>query len=133
MSFSDSLEVDVLTWAFTDDAAPTRPTAWYVALFSTSPGEAGTGTELTGTGYARQQVTGGFTTPASGAAGCSNPAAITYTNSGGTNWPAASHFGIFTASTGGTYLGGAALAASKTVGPGDSATFAIGDLVITLD
>jgi len=133
MSLSDTLEVEVLTWAFTNDAAPTRPTAWYVALFTADPGETGASGEMTGTGYARAAVTNGFSTPTSGAVGCSNEADLVFTNSGGTAWTEATYFGVFGHLSNATpFYGGGQLTAPKTVGAGDTATFATGDLDITL-
>jgi hypothetical protein len=55
MSFSNTYETIVLQWTFTNTSV-TRPTAWYVALFTSDPGEASGGTELSGNGYARQSV-----------------------------------------------------------------------------
>lgn len=128
-SFGNDLEVMLLNWAFTDAAAPTRPTAWFVSLHTADPGETG-GNEMTGTGYARDQAT--FSDSTTGAAGCSNEAEVVFTNSGGTSWTEAVGFGVWTLLSGGVFLGGGALTANKTVGAGDTATFAIGDLDITM-
>ena len=51
-SFSDYTENLVLTWLFTNSSA-TRPTAWYVGLFTAAPSDTGGGTEVTGNAYAR--------------------------------------------------------------------------------
>ena len=56
MSFSNTYETNVLTWTFTNDAV-TRPTAWYLGLFTAAPGEAGGGTEVSGGAYVREAVT----------------------------------------------------------------------------
>ena len=56
MSFSNYLETEVLDFAFTTGTA-TRPTAWYVALYTAATGEGGGGTEVSTGGYARQSVT----------------------------------------------------------------------------
>jgi len=131
MSLSNQAENDMLNWYFTNDAAPTRPTAWYVSLHTADPGDTGA-SELTGaTGYARPVVTNGFSTSTTGA--ISNDAQLQFTNSGGSAWTTVTHFGVWSAVTVGTFYGGGALSASKTVGAGDTATFAIGDLDITLD
>jgi len=47
MSLSNTFETDVLEWLFTNTSV-TRPTAWYVGLFTTDPTDAGTGTEVSG-------------------------------------------------------------------------------------
>ena len=56
MSLSNTFETTVLTWLLTNSAA-TRPTAWYVALFTSNPAEDASGTEVSGGAYARQSVT----------------------------------------------------------------------------
>jgi hypothetical protein len=53
MSFSNTFETRVLEFVFTGSAV-TRPTNWYIGLFTAAPGEAGGGTEVAGNGYARQ-------------------------------------------------------------------------------
>jgi len=45
MSFSNYLETEVLEWAFTGSGG-TRPTAWYLALFTSAPSDSGGGTEV---------------------------------------------------------------------------------------
>jgi len=62
MSFSNTFENRVLTWVFTASAA-TRPTSWHVALFASNPAEDGSGTEVSGGGYARQSATFTGTVP----------------------------------------------------------------------
>jgi len=64
-ALSDHAENLVLNWLMTSGSA-TRPTAWYVALYTAAPNDAGGGTELSGSGYSRQSVA--FTT-ASGTGG----------------------------------------------------------------
>lgn len=130
MSFTDTLENNVLTWAFTNAAAPTRPTAWWVALFTTAPSDAGGGTEVTGGSYARQQVT---TFSVSG----TNPTTATTTVN--LEWPTATgswgtitHVAIMSASSGGTMYAYATLSASKTIASGDVFRIPSGDLDITL-
>ena len=127
MSFSDTFETRVLTWVFTTGAA-TRPTAWYLALFTTDPTDAGSGTEVStsGTAYARQSAS--FTVSGDTA---SNSAAIefpTATASYGT----VTHVGIFDASTAGNLIAHAALTTSKAIDTGDVFRVPSGDLDITL-
>jgi hypothetical protein len=130
-SLGNWAENALLNWCFTNDTAPTRPTAWWVSLHTADPGETGT-SELADTGYARQQVTNGFSTSTAGAV--ENEAAITWTNSSGSSWTAVVGFGIWDddGSPTGNYLGGGTFS-SKTIANGDTATFAIGALDITLD
>ena len=127
MSFSDTFETRVLTWVFTNGSA-TRPTAWYLALFTTDPADDASGTEVStsGTAYARQSATFSVTGDTA-----SNTAAIefpTATASYGT----VSHVGVFDASTGGNLIAHAALTTSKAIDTGDVFRVPIGDLDITL-
>lgn len=126
MSFSNYLETEVLDWAFSTGTA-TRPTSWYLALYTAAPSDTGGGTEVSGGGYARQSVT--FTVSGNTA---SNNAAIefpTATASYGT----VTHIGVFDASTAGNLLAYAALTTSKAIDTGDVFRVPSGDLDITLD
>ena len=128
MSFSNTFETRVLTWVFTTDSA-TRPTAWYMALFTSNPADDASGTEVStsGTAYARQSAT--FTISGDTA---SNSAAIefpTATASFGT----VSHVGVFDASTGGNLIAYAALTTSKAIDTGDVFRIPSGDFDVTLD
>lgn len=128
MSFSNTFETTTLTWLFTANAA-TRPTAWYVALFTTDPAEDASGTEVTtsGTAYARQSVT--FTVSGD-----------TASNSGAVEFPTATasygtvtHCAVFDAVSAGNMIAYAALTTSKTIDTGDVFRIPVGDLDITLD
>lgn len=126
MSFSNSFETTVLTWAFTTSAA-TRPTTWFIALYTVAPGETGGGTEVTGGSYARQAVT--FTVTGD-----------TASNNANVEWPAATAgwgsvvaVGVFDASTAGNLLAYANLTTSRTVNSGDVFRILSGDLDITLN
>jgi len=126
MSFTNDLETRVLQWALTT-GSPTRPTAWYVGLFTAAPGEAGGGTEVSGNAYVREAVT--FTVSGNTA---SNDAAIEWPTATG-SWGTVTHVAIFDASTSGTMLAYAALTASKTISTGDVLRIPLGDLDVTLD
>ena len=126
MSFSNTFETRVLTWVFTADSA-TRPTAWYVALFTTNPAEDASGTEVSGGGYARQSAT--FTVSGNTA---SNSGAIEYPTATA-GYGTVSHVGVFDASSGGNLIAYAALTTSKTIETGDVLRIPAGDLDITLD
>ena len=128
MSFSNTFETHVLNYVFTTTSV-TRPTAWYLALFTSDPAEDASGTEVStsGTAYARQSAA--FTVSGNTA---SNSAAIefpTATASYGT----VSHVGVFTASSGGDLIAYAALSSSKAIDTGDVFRVPSGDLDITLD
>lgn len=126
MSFSNAFETDVLEWAFTGTAV-TRPTAWYLALFTSNPSETDSGTEVSGGGYARQSTT--FSVSGNTA---SNAGAIEYPTATG-SYGTVTHVGIYTASSGGTLIAYAALTTSKAIDTGDIFRVPAGDLDITLD
>jgi hypothetical protein len=126
MSFSNSFETTVLNWAFTTGSA-TRPTAWYIALFTTDPGEASGGTEVSGGGYVRQSAT--FTVAGDTA---TNSAAIEYPEATA-SYGTVTHIAIMDASTGGNQIAYAALSASKAIDTGDILRIPAGDLDITLN
>ena len=128
MSFSNTFETHVLNYVFTSTSV-TRPTAWYLALFTSNPADDASGTEVSasGTAYARQSAT--FTVSGDTA---SNSAAIefpTATASFGT----VTHVGVFDASTGGNLIAYAALTTSKTISTGDVFRVPSGDFDVTLD
>lgn len=126
MSFSNTYETNVLTWTFTNTAV-TRPTAWYLGLFTTAPGEAGGGTEVSGGSYARQSVTFSVSgNLATNTAALEFPAATA-------NWGTITHVAVFDASTGGNQIAYATLTTSKTIATGDVLRVPAGDLDITLD
>lgn len=128
MSLSNTFETTVLTWLLTNSAA-TRPTAWYVALFTSNPAEDASGTEVStsGTAYARQSVT--FSVSGNTA---TNTAAIefpTATASYGT----VTHVGVFDASSAGNLIAYAALTTSKAIDTGDVMRIPASDLDVTMD
>lgn len=126
MSFTNDLETRVLQWALTN-GSPTRPTAWYVGLFTAAPGEAGGGTEVSGGSYVREAVT--FTVSGNTA---TNSAAIEWPTATGT-WGTITHVAVFDASTSGNMLVYASLTSSKTIASGDVLRIPAGDLDVTLD
>lgn len=126
MSLTNTFETTTLTWLLTTDTA-TRPTTWYVGLFTDDPTEAGTGTEITGNAYARTVVA--FTISGNAA---TNTGAVEFPEATG-SWGTITHIGVMTASTAGTMIVHAALSASKAIASGDVFRINAGDLDITLD
>lgn len=126
MSFSNYLETKVLDHVF-GATAYTAPATLYVALYTAAPSDTGGGTEVSGTGYARQTAT--FTT--SGAT-TSNDSAIEFPTAG-SSWGTVTHVGVFDASTAGNLLVYGSLAVSKLVESGDVFRIPAGDLDISLD
>lgn len=128
MSFSNTYETHVLNYLLTSTSV-TRPTAWYLALFTSNPAEDASGTEVstTGTAYARQAAT--FTVSGNSASNTSEIEFPTATASFGT----VTHAAVFDASTGGNMIAYAALATSKTIDTGDVMRVPASDFDITLD
>lgn len=105
----------------------TRPTSWYLGLFTAAPSDAGGGTELSGSGYARQAAT--FGAASSGVV--SNTSTHTYTASGG-SWGTITHYGVFDALTTGNLLWHGALTTPRTIADGESLTVAAGAFTLTM-
>lgn len=127
-ALSDYSEKLILDYLMTTGSA-TRPTNWYVALYTAAPNDAGGGTELSGSGYAREAVT--FAAATSGTGTTSNSGAVVFTADGG-DWGSVTHMGIHDATSGGNLLWHGALAAAKTVLDGDSLEFAVGNIDLTV-
>lgn len=128
-SFSDYTENLVLNWLFTTNSA-TRPTAWYVGLFTAAPSDTGGGTEVTGNGYAR--VATGTISVSGTDTLATNAAAIEFAAASGGNWGTITHAAIFDASSSGNMLAWAALTTSRTINDGDVFRIPAGSLDITL-
>jgi hypothetical protein len=128
-SFSDYTENLLLNWLLTTNSA-TRPTAWYVGLFTAAPSDTGGGTEVTGNGYAR--VATGTISISGTATTATNAAAIEFAAASGGNWGTITHAAIFDASTGGNMLAWAPLTTSRTINSGDVFRIPAGSLTVTL-
>jgi len=129
MSFSNTFETHVLNYVFTATSV-SRPTAWYVALFTSNPAEDGSGTEVSASGTAYVRRTVAFTVSGNLA---TNNAAIEFPTATGSGFGTVTHIGVFTASTSGTLIAYSALSASKAIAAGDVFRIPTGDLDITLD
>lgn len=124
-AMSDYLENEILDHIL-GTGAYTMPTTVYVGLSTGSFNDDNSGTELSGSGYARKSAT--FSAAASGTT--SNSAAIEFDAATG-SWGTVSHFGIFDALTSGNLLIHGAFSASKSVTTGDILRISAGDLDIT--
>ena len=127
-ALSDHAEALLLDWLMTNGTA-TRPTAWYVGLYTAAPSDSGGGTEVSGNGYARQAVT--FAAATSPGGTTSNTGAVSFTASGG-DWGTITHIGIFDASTAGNLLWHGSMTASKVVNDGDTLQFSTGNIDLTI-
>jgi hypothetical protein len=122
---SDYLENEILDHILSTGSY-TMPTAVYVGLSTGSFNDDNSGTELTGSNYARVAAT--FTAAASGTT--SNSAAVEFNAATG-SWGSISHFGIFDAASSGNLLIHGAFTVAKTIASGDILKIPTGDLDIT--
>ena len=127
-ALSDYSEKLLLDWAMTTGSA-TRPTAWYVALYTAAPNDAGGGTEVTGGGYVRKAVT--FAAAATPGGTTSNTGDVTWTASGA-NVGTVGWIGIHDAESGGNLVWHGAMTASKIVNDGDTLEFSAGNIDLTI-
>jgi hypothetical protein len=151
MSLSDTYETTTLNWLFTSGAV-TRPTTWFIALYTVAPTDSTAGTEVTGGSYARQAVTMTVTGDTASnsatvewpeataswgtvvaAAGVANGEPVRYVIEDGTAWEIVVAAAVMTASTGGTIIAYGALTASKDISSGDVFRFPAGAFDVTLN
>jgi len=129
-SFSDYWENEVLDHVFGKGSY--APPTIYVALSTADPTDDGSGiAEPSGNGYSRVQTQASDWNAASSGS-LDNANDITLPEATG-NWGTISHFALFDAASGGNMLAHGALSESKSVGTGDTAKFASGDLDVSLD
>jgi hypothetical protein len=99
----------------------------YVALFTSDPTDAGSGTQVSGGSYARTAVT--FGAPSNGVS--INSADVTFPTCTA-SWGTITHIGIYDALTSGNLLYHTPLDISKTIDVGDVFKIASGNLSVTL-
>lgn len=129
MDKSDFLEDALLNHVLRPGNPYTAPTGIFIALFTTLPGEDGTGgTEVSGGSYAREAVT--FGAPVSGTV--SNSGAVTFTQATAA-WGTIVGIGLYDALTVGNLLYFGNLTTSKVVDNGDQLSFANGALTVSED
>lgn len=140
-SVSDVYEKRILDLIFRNaNASATVPLALdatnvWIGLFTATPSDTGGGTEVSGGSYARVAVarTGAGWNAAAGAlAATTNTGTITFPTATG-SWGTVTQFGIFDAATTGNLVWWGDLTTSKTIGSGDTASFAAGTLSLTAD
>ena len=127
MAKSNHLENKVIDH-FLGTSSTSSPSNVYLALFTSNPTDAGSGTELTinSNGYTRNAIT--FNAASNGSA--TNSSEETFTASGG-NWGTITHFGIFDQASSGNLLYHGALADDKLIENGDSLVVAATAITIT--
>ena len=99
----------------------------YVALYTTDPTDADTGTEVTGGSYARTAAT--FAAPSNGVSLSSADVTFPTCTAG---WGTVTHIGLRDASTAGNLLYHTPLDTSKTIDTGDIFKISSGNLSVTL-
>lgn len=125
MNASDYLEAGTLDFWFTN-AAVTRPTNRFIALYTTAPADAGGGAEIpTSAGYVRMAGTFSRTdNVARLSAQIEYPAATE-------NWTTVTHWAVFDAVTGGNMLAYGAFNEPKTIAVGDILRLPVNSISIT--
>ena len=105
----------------------TAPSTIYIALYTSDPTDADTGTEVSGGSYARQSVT--FAAPSNGVS--ASNATVTFPTATA-SWGTVAYIGLRDASTGGNLLYHSPLDTSKVVSSGDVFQIQSGSLTVTL-
>lgn len=134
MSLTNTAEDMLVKWMFTNATTPTRPTAWYAALHTADPGEAGTASEVvvgTDAHYVRKSVT--FADPVTDSGQVLSEGAVTWTVDTASAGYTVTHLSIWTASTAGTCLISGALPVPRALTANQVLTFSIGDIIAALN
>ena len=118
---------DALINATLRNTSYTSPATVYVALFTSDPTDAGSGTEVSGGSYARTAVT--FGAPSNGVS--TNSANVEFPTCT-SSWGTITHIGIMDASTSGNLLYHTALTTSKVIDVDDIFRITTGNLSVTL-
>mgnify|MGYP003665618807 CR=1 FL=1 len=128
MSLTNAFETSTLKYLLNTDSV-TRPTAWYIGLFTSDPTDTGiAGTEVSGNAYVRAAATFSVTgNTASNTAGIEFPAAA------GGDWGTVGWIGIIDALTSGNMIIHSSLVTAKIIADGDVFRIPTGDLDVTLD
>ena len=125
--FSDFLENKIIDHMLRSQSY-TPPSTVYVALFTSATADDGSGTEVSGGSYARQDA--GLSAASGGTS--SNASDITFPTATA-DWGTITHCALMDALTGGNMLMHSALDASKTVNNGDTFKINAGDLDVAVE
>lgn len=126
-AMSNYLELKFLDH-FTGTTSTTAPSAVYLGLATGSIADDASGSELSGSNYARKAIT--FASASSGSIAGNNSVEF---NSATGSWGTISHWGIYDALTSGNLLFHGAFTASKAIASGDILKVASGSLTISAD
>lgn len=128
LGLTDYAEAKALDY-FLRGTAYAQPATVYLAFFTTTPNDDGTGgVELVGDGYGRQAVAFGSYVSRR----IANSGTVTFTSTGNA-WPQAISCGIYDTSTSGNLMAVGTLSPQPTVGAGQSYSFVAGEILIQLD
>lgn len=132
MSASNFLENQLIT-AVLDGGTYTGPTTLYLSLYSTAPTESSAGTELSGSGYARQTVTFSVdVTTILDQTQATNTANVTF-GPATADWSTATGWAVTDQSTAGNVLFYNTFNTGQTVRNTKSLTIVAGNLTIVFD
>jgi len=132
---SNFLELEILDHVLSA-ATFTAAATLYYALYTTSPNDTDTGTEVStsGTAYARQSVTNNATNfPAASAGAKSNGALVNFGTATGAGWGTVQYIGLKDASSGGNLYFWGTIDPSIPIYSGDSLSFPIGTITFGMD
>jgi len=124
-AMSDHLENEILDHILSVGSY-TMPSAVYLGLSVASMADDASGTELSGSGYARQAVT--FSAASGGTT--SNSGAITFPTATG-SWGSVGYWSLWDAASSGNMLLHGSFSAAKSIASGDVLRVSAGDLDIT--
>ena len=131
--FSNYLELLILDLVF-GAVAYTPPATLYAGLSTADPLDSGSGlAEPVGNGYARVAVVNNATNwPAAAAGAKANGTVVTFAAATGA-WGTITHFVIFDAAAAGNIIISGALVTPQAIVAGNTPSFAVGDIDITID
>jgi hypothetical protein len=132
-SLSDYAEAKILDH-LVGKTSWTMPASVYIALYTALPGDASaSGTEVASSNNYSRKLTAGadWASATSGAGTSSNATVITFATPSG-SWGTVVGFALYDAATVGNELAWADLTVSQAVGTGNTVSFAIGALTLSL-
>ena len=137
-AFSDYLESGILEHTLRGNTLPT-PSTIYVAVFTSDPTDANSGTEVTDSGYVRQDAAKGGTIESGWTSPTAETDGMKATNAKLIQFPAiadgtvtVSHYAIFDAQSGGNMLYHAPFTTSKTLEINDVLSIDVGGIEVIL-
>lgn len=104
------------------------PAQLYIALFTTDPTDAGTGTEVAGNAYVRQLID--FAAAANGSATNSNEVLFPVATG---SWGTITHIGLYDATTAGNIIWHGPVGTQKVISAQDQYKVSAGNLTVSLD